>query len=158
MNIYEFALALEIRAETTYLDCAKKTDNSALKTVFNLLATGERNHQKIIRELERKNPVEVSVSTLLGESRSLLETLVPDKAALRAAGSQADVYRQARAQEEAAETFYREKAAESTNSQSREILTALAAQEHDHFMVLDWLVELVGHPEATLENAEFFRH
>ncbi|MEW5994079.1 MAG: rubrerythrin, partial [Candidatus Zixiibacteriota bacterium] len=56
--------------------------------------------------------------------------------------------------EEEAEAFYRSKAQESTEA-VRDILNALADQESEHFQVLDWLVELIGHPEANLENAEF---
>ena len=157
MNILEFARALEIRAEAAYRDCAAKTDQPALQAVFNLLAKGERHHQQVIKELEGSHPIQVPVASILGESRTLLQKLAPDKAALRAAGSQLDVYREALKQEEAAETFYREKSAEATEPRLKEVLASLAAQEHDHFLVLEWLVELMAHPETNLENAEFNR-
>lgn len=158
MQIFDFAKAQEMRAEKTYLECAAKAEQPALKAVFNLLAKAEQNHQKVIRELERNHPIQVPTSGFLADSRNHLHALAPDKNALHAAGSQLDVYREARRQEEVAENFYREKATEAADRRLEEIFTALAAQEHDHFLVLDWLVDLVSNPESNLENAEFNRH
>lgn len=154
MNIFAFARAQEIRAETTYRECAANATDAALKAVFTLLAEAEKHHQEVIRELEQKKPASIAISNFLGDSKFLIEKLAPNKSALRVAASQVDVYKEARRQEEEAEAFYRSKAQESTEA-VRDILNALADQESEHFQVLDWLVELIGHPEANLENAEF---
>ena len=155
MDMFKFARAQEIRAEQTYRDCATHATDPSLKEVFTLLADAEKNHLAIIQQLERQNPSRVATSVLLERSRDLLQRLAPDKPALRAAQSRVDVYQEAQRQEKEARTFYQEKAQEAADPVTREIFLALANQEHEHFQVLDWLIDLIRTPD--LENAEFNR-
>jgi rubrerythrin len=66
-------------------------------------------------------------------------------------------YRKARDIEEKSRQFYREKAQEETDQQSRVLLERLALEEDKHYRIMDNIVEFVSRPEPGnwLENAEW---
>lgn len=157
MNIFEFAKKKETQSEATYRELAKTAPDARMKNIFTMLADGEKRHFQAIVKMEKTENADVSDCKILNNSRKVLAELRSEKGKFNLKGSQVDVYREAQKSEEASEAFYREKARETKDESQRKLFLSLAEEEHDHFTVLDEIIILVGHPEATLENAEFNR-
>jgi len=158
MNIYEFAKKKEIQSETMYRELAKTAPNAGMKNIFTMLADGEKRHYQAIVKMEKAENADLSECKILDDSEKFIAELRSKKEKFNLSGEQVEVYRKAQKGEEASEAFYREKARETKDESQRKLLLSLAEEEHDHFTLLDEIINLVGHPESTLENAEFNRH
>ena len=52
MNVFDFALKMEVDGKAYYEKLAKKTDQPGLKTIFTRLAEDEQKHYDIFQELK----------------------------------------------------------------------------------------------------------
>lgn len=157
MNIFEFAKQKEAQSEATYRELARTAPNIGMKNIFTMLADGEKRHYQTIVKMEKAENADLSECKILNDSRKVLAELRSEKGKFNLKGAQVDVYREAQKSEETSEAFYREKSRETKDESQRKLFLSLAEEEHDHFTLLDEIIILVGHPESTLENAEFNR-
>lgn len=157
MNIFEFARQKEAQAEAMYRELAKTAPNAGMRNIFTMLAEGEKRHYQTVARMEKAEHAELAECRLLADARSILAGFRTEKLRFNLTGPQIEVYREAQKSEETSEAFYREKARESKDESQRKLFLSLAEEEHDHYTILDEIVTYIGHPELTLENAEFNR-
>ena len=157
MNIFEFARTKETQSEAMYRELAETAPNIGMKNIFTMLANGEKRHYQTIVKMEKDENADVTECKILNDSRKVLAEMRSEKEKFNLKGEQVDIYREAQRSEEVSEAFYREKAREAKDEGQRKLFLNLAEEEHDHFTILDEIIILVGHPESTLENAEFNR-
>jgi len=155
MNIFEFALKKEAQSQAVYLELAKTAPTIGMKNIFTMLADDEKRHYQTIAKMEKEENVDLSECKILADSRKILAKLKTEKKKCKLDGSQLDVYKKAQENEEASERFYREKAHETKDEYQRKLFLSLAEEENNHSAILNEIIELIGHPEAFLENAEF---
>ncbi|HOY65250.1 MAG TPA: ferritin family protein [Candidatus Ozemobacteraceae bacterium] len=157
MNIFEFARQKEAQSEAMYRELAKTAPNPGMRNIFTMLAEGEKRHYETVARMEKAEHAELAECRVLTDARDILAGFRKEKMRFNLTGPQIEVYREAQKSEEASEKFYREKARETKDEGQRKLFLTLAEEEHDHVTILDEIITYIGHPELTLENAEFSR-
>jgi len=74
MNVFDFAMKMEVDGKAYYEKLAKKTDLAGLKTIFTRLAEDEQKHYDIFQELKAgaKAPA-MPETTILNEAKNILK-------------------------------------------------------------------------------------
>ena len=155
MIVFEFARQKESQAEHTYRICAERADNIGLRTIFTMLANAEKRHLEVIKKMENEETANLVDGRLLRDAQSILEQMRPLADVFEAADSQVELYREARESEEASEDFYLAQSQITQNTHNQRLFLALAAEEHEHYLVLNSIIEFASSPEARMENAVF---
>ncbi|MFZ2956662.1 MAG: ferritin family protein [Candidatus Ozemobacteraceae bacterium] len=155
MNIFEFALKKEAQSQAVYLELAKAAPTIGMKNIFTMLADDEKRHYQTIVKMEKEENVDLSECKILADSRKILAKFRAEKMKFKLDSSQLDAYKKAQESEDTSEAFYREKAHETKDEYQRKLFLSLAEEENNHSVILNEIIELIGHPEAFLENAEF---
>jgi rubrerythrin len=155
MDIFEFAMEKEQRAEKFYRQLADKAEHAGFKNIFNMLADQEAEHYKTVQQMKASTPVTLTQTPVLANAKEIFEKM--QKAAERFSFdiSEAEVYRKATETERQSKKYYLEKAAEVDNAEQKKIFQQLAAEEEKHIVLVQTIGDFVAKPETFLENAEF---
>ena len=54
MDIYKYAMQMELDGRHFYLDLAKKTNNTGIKNILTMMADSEAKHYNIILSMQKK--------------------------------------------------------------------------------------------------------
>lgn len=154
MDIFEFALEMEQEGIDLYLKIAGGSDDEGIKKIFTMLASDEKTHQEVIRNMRSGNPG-VKETEVLSKARDVFAGIKDDGAEVDVSQPQADLYRLAGGIEEESVKFYLGKAAEEQDPGRKAIFKALAEEEKKHLFLLEQIIEFVSRPETWLEDAEF---
>lgn len=154
MNIFEYAMQMEIDGENYYRELADKTANQGLKTILTMLADDEVKHYRAVKEAQTAEP-EMAETSALTDSMNVFVEMREAGGVIDPAVDQVALYEKARDIEQRSEDFYREKAQEVENEYHRGLFLKLAEEERKHCFLLDNIVEFVSRPQTWLENAEF---
>ena len=159
MDIVEYAMQMEKDGEAYYRALAGKTDSNGMKKIFELLANAEMKHYEAFRTLKnnKPQPLPLTDDKLLLDIKNIFQEIHNNENWQNISGDQADAYREAREIERKSEEFYREQAEELDDPMQQELCRAIAAEERNHYRILDNILELVSRPKEWLENAEW-RH
>lgn len=155
MNIFEFAKKKEKQAEETYLKLAENAGDKGFATIFSKLAEAEKHHYEIIQKMEKAETTAIFRSDIFSFAKKTLSKLNFREQNFKTARSQIEIYRAAMAQEAESERFYREQAEKNDNAQQCKILLAIAKEEHQHYVILENIIDFITYPETHPENAEF---
>ena len=60
MDIYKFAMQMELDGRHFYLDLAKKTKNAGIKSVLTMMAESEAKHYNVILDMQKNDKTEYS--------------------------------------------------------------------------------------------------
>ncbi len=63
MDIYKYALQMELDGRHFYLDMMKKTNNKGLKNILTMLADSEAKHYNVILDMQKNDKTEFSADT-----------------------------------------------------------------------------------------------
>lgn len=151
MDIFEFAIKMELDGEKFYLDLAEESKNNSLSKVFLSLAKDEANHAKIIQDKQagKDTPLSEGIS-------ATVESIFGDDSGFKFEGKkpeQVEAYRAALEKEKASIAVYEKMAAESGENQA--MCAYLIKQEEDHYQILEEITKAVDRPNAWIESAEF---
>jgi rubrerythrin len=163
MDIYTFALQMEKDGENYYRELATKSGNEGLKKIFTMLADEEVKHFRLIETMREKSHLpEVVDAQVLTAAKNIFIQMREGKLDFSQGHfvdttEETNAYRKARDIEEQSKQFYLEKAAQSTDQQTRTNLEKIAAEEQKHYHIMDNIVEFVSRPEPGnwLEDAEW---
>lgn len=163
MDIYSFALQMEKDGEEYYRELATKSGSEGLKKIFTMLADEEVKHFRLIEKMRKKSPLPEAVdSKVLTTAKNVFLQMRDGKLDFSQGHfvdttEETNAYRKALDIEEQSKQFYLEKAAESTDQQTRVILEKIAAEEQKHYHIMENIVEFVSRPEPGnwLEDAEW---
>ncbi|MBF0408455.1 MAG: ferritin family protein [Candidatus Riflebacteria bacterium] len=155
MNIFEFARNQETQAEKNYRSLAEGTITIGLKNIFTRLADAEKRHFEIIQKMEKAEKFEIITSDILDYAQEAINKMKSGKEKFKTVTSQIGIYKAAQAQEAEAERFYREYSEKSTDEHQRIVILGLAKEEHQHFTVLENIIDFINFPANHPEDAEF---
>ncbi|GAX61479.1 hypothetical protein SCALIN_C22_0193 [Candidatus Scalindua japonica] len=157
MDIYKYAMKMELDGRHFYLDLANKTNNKGIKNILNMMAESEAKHYNVILSMQRNDKTEYSTDTeVLTEVKNIFERMKEEKKELNVDVSQVEFYKNALEVENNSEKFYKERADEETDPHKKKILLMLAKEEKSHCILLENLVNLVSQPETWVENPEWY--
>lgn len=163
MNVFDFALKMEVDGEKYYRELAAKVKYEELKVVLNSLADDEQRHYMIVQALQNRNfnssfASDPAVSKAgngfeLGKNKAFIskdkDSIVKFKA------EQLDVYRAALLKEEESIQIYKKLKETAGQQAEKDILEKLVHEETKHAEVLSNIIQMLNHANEWVESAEF---
>ena len=155
MNVFDFAMKMEEDGKAYYEKLASQTDQPGLQTIFSRLAEDEQKHYEIFKRLkDGKGAPTVSENTTLETVRNIFEALpVPEKAIKDIAGT-LEAYQHAMKVEAESTRFYEEAAADEQDPQTKKVLLQIAAEEKQHFTIMENIYHFINAPNQYLAGSE----
>lgn len=160
MNIYTYAMQMEVDGEKYYRELAEQSDSPGLKRIFLMLADEEVKHYKVIDRMSRREtlPADLARTEILDNVKNVFASMKDTEPELRVDTTAAtQSYLKARDIEAESEKFYREQADKVEDRTQREIFLQLAREEGKHLRIMENIVDFVSRPEPGnwLEDAEW---
>ena len=156
MDIYKYAMQMELDGRNFYLDLAKKTDNAGIKSILTMMAESETKHYNVILSMQKDDTTQYSADTeVLTNVKNIFMKMKEEKD-IDVDVSQVELYKKALEVETDSEKFYLERADEEKDPHRKEIFLTLAKEEKSHCVLLENLVNLVSQPDTWVENPEWY--
>jgi rubrerythrin len=155
MDMFEFAMNMEKDGEAFYRQLADKSTDPQLTRLLEKMANEEVEHYKVVKKMKEGAVVELPPADALAGAPNVFAQMKKEEWAVNRMSSQIELYEKARETERKSEAFYAENAKKVEHAAQEEILLQLAKQEHQHYVLLDNLIEFLSRPQSWLENAEW---
>jgi rubrerythrin len=155
MNVFEFAMKMELDGKAYYEKLADETNETGLKAIFTMLAADEQKHYDTIKAIKSDAPRSMADTKVLDEAKNLFNDLLKDKNIAGSLKKSLDGYKHARKIESDSVRFYEDMAKKETNQEIRQLFLKIAGEEMKHYNVMDNLYELVLAPQNFLAWGEF---
>lgn len=157
-NVFEFAMKMEKDGQAFYEDQASRTNNPALKKIWEQLAKDEVKHYEIFKRLRDGEVKEAAAmanlgTTILNTSQTVFEQLPRED--FKFGQDVFDAWEKAKQLEIDTENFYREKAKEASEEDVRNSFVLLADEEHKHVTLVEHVLEFLHQPKSWLDDAEW---
>ena len=155
MNIFEFAMKMELDGKAYYEKLAAETAVVGLKTIFVNLAADEQKHYDTIQAIKSGTSGVMANSTVLEEAKNLFADLIGDKNIVGSLKKSLDGYEHARKIEADSVRFYEDAAGKESNPDTAKILLRIADEEKKHYNIMDNLYDFTLAPQNFLAWGEF---
>lgn len=155
MNVYDFAMKMELDGKAYYEQLAAATKVTGLRNIFLGLAEDEQKHYEIFQALKNQETPAMSESTALENARNVFEKLIAEKTVAGATGDDLAGYRHAMKLEAESFRFYEEVAIHTPDPGIKQLLSRVAGEERKHFNILQNVFDFVNAPNQYLAWAEF---
>jgi rubrerythrin len=162
VDIFDFALKMELESEKYYREQAESTNFTDLRILLENLADAEARHYKIVGALRLQNNELLPEDEVLVETKNIFASYIKDAEALRNAISidkikeeQIDVYRLALVKEKESVEIYEKMLAQAQNPQAKAVIERLLKEEQSHAEAIDEIVDLLNKVSDWVESAEF---
>jgi rubrerythrin len=155
MDIFAFAMKMEQDGEAFYRDLAKKTANTGIANILEMLADEELKHYKAVKALQTGPPF-MAETNILGQAKNVFERIRDFDESLNIDADQIHLYHKAMDIEKQSEDFYLDRADQVKEPGQKELFLKLATEERKHYFLLENIVDFISRPKSWLENAEFF--
>jgi rubrerythrin len=156
MDIYKYAMQMELDGKNFYLDLAKKTNNAGIKSILTMMAESETKHYNVILSMQKNDKTQYSADTEVLTKVKNIFMKMKEKKDIDVDVSQVEFYKRALEVETNSEKFYLEKAEEEKDPYRKEIYLTLAKEEKSHCVLLENIVNFVSQPVNWLENSEWY--
>lgn len=163
MDIFDFALKMELDGEKYYRDLAERVAYDDLKKVLIGLAEDEQRHYQIIESAQKQmKPIEADPSLSKIQNVFVLNNkeFGPDNRELIAKlkDEQFDVYEEALAKEHESVELYKKLKEDAKRPEEVMIFAKLMHEEEKHVEVIENILEMLRHANEWVEAAEFNPH
>jgi rubrerythrin len=155
MNIFDFAMKMELDGKAYYEKLAAETTVVGLKSIFTALAGDEQKHYDVIQATKTGASRIMADSTVLEKAKNLFEELTADKNIVGSLNKSLDGYQHARKIEADSVKFYEDMAKKEDNPETVQLLLRIANEEKKHFNIMDNLSDFTLAPQNFLAWAEF---
>jgi rubrerythrin len=155
MNIFEFAMKMELDGKAYYEKLAAETAVAGLKTIFVNLAADEQKHYDTIQAIKSGTPGTMADSAVLEEAKNLFADLIGDKNIVGSLKKSLDGYEHAMKIETDSVRFYEDAAGKESNPDTARILLRIANEEKKHYNIMDNLYDFTLAPQNFLAWGEF---
>jgi rubrerythrin len=156
MDIYKYAMQMELDGRHFYLDLAEKTKNAGIKSILTMMAESEAKHYNVILDMQKNDKTEYSKDTeVLTKVKNIFIKMKEEKE-IDVDVSQVEFYKKALEIDIDSEKFYLERADEEKDPHRKEIFLTLAKEEKSHCVLLENIVNLVSQPDTWIENPEWY--
>jgi len=155
MNIFDFALKMELDGKAYYEKLSAETADIGLKSIFADLATDEQKHYDIILAIKTGSNPKMDDSTVLEKAKNVFEGLLADRNIIGSLKKSLDGYDHARKLEADSVKLYEDMAKKEENPETVQLLLRIANEEKKHFNILDNLYDYTLAPQNFLAWGEF---
>ncbi len=156
MNVFDFAMKMEVDGKAYYEKLAQESGVAGLKTIFTRLAEDEQKHYETFQALKSgaKAPV-MHETTVLEEAQNIFAQLAAGEKAQRIGAGDLEAYQYAMKLETDSFRLYEDAATKEKNPEVRALLLKIAGEEHKHFNILGNIYHFVNAPNEYLAWGEF---
>jgi rubrerythrin len=155
MNVFEYAMNMELEGKEYYEKLAAGTESPGLRTIFSNLAADEKKHYETFRALRDGLKAAVPVSRTLETNKNVFEKLVEDRGVSVTLEKSLDGYRHGMENEAESARFYEDAAKKESDPETAKLLLRLAEEEWDHYRILENLYQFTLAPQNFLAWGEF---
>jgi rubrerythrin len=156
MDIFEFAIQMEIDGEEYYRQLASKAVHPGIQGVLNQLADDEVKHRRAIECIRQETGVFVE-TTVLEAAKNVFQQIQDFGGKFDLSGDEEAAYRQAMELERKSISFYLDRLDQVDNPPQKALFEKLAEEEKKHYHLMSDLVDFVASPKTWLEDARFSR-
>ena len=156
MNILKFALEMELDGINYYEELKRKSINSDLNNIFDILIKNEQEHYDIcMKMLESDSKVRFSNSTILSECSNVFNHLKKNKVELDIDGI-TDLLNHAMSIERSSALLYENLADNANDENERKIYEKIVGEERKHYFILESISNYFnGNSDSEITNNEF---
>lgn len=155
MNVYDFAMKMELDGKAYYEQLAAATKIVGLRNIFQVLAEDEQKHYEIFQALKNQETPAMGESTALENARNVFEKVIAEKSVGGSARDDLEGYQHAMKLEAESFRFYEEVALHTPDPGIKQLLSRIAGEERKHFNILQNVFDFVNAPNQFLAWAEF---
>lgn len=160
MDIYEFAMQMELDGKAFYEKLAHQTSDENLRQVLVMLAEEEQKHYNIFKGLRAgKGPSVLTGENLhtktLNAVKNIFVELSGNVQHPSFSTDERSIWAEALKIEEKSEQFYREKAAQESDAHKKNILNIIANEERNHIYLIDSVLTYMKFPDTFSDTAQF---
>lgn len=155
MNLFDLAMKMELDGKAYYEKLADQTDLAGLQTIFRDLARDEQKHYEAFKAMKEKKPLpELAEGSSLATARNVFEKMPLPDVALKNVADVLAAYRHAMDVEAESQKYYEKAAAEEGDPQVKAALLKIAAEEKQHYDIMDNVYQFINAPNQYLAGAE----
>ncbi|WP_432661795.1 ferritin family protein [Wukongibacter baidiensis] len=143
MDIYEFAMNMELDGKRYYEELMNRSQDEGLKKIFEMLAKDEDDHHRIINGMKDAEGESIKSNTLKKANNIFAEMLSSDKK-IDLTAPAIEAYRHAYNMEDKSMKLYEEHYHKAEDERERMIFKKLAEEEKKHKLVMENILNFVG--------------
>ena len=158
MNVFEFAMQMEMDGKAYYEENAARVDDPGLKKILMELAEDEQKHYNLFKALKDGADARFEAAEetkILTSVKNVFQTMKDKNQSFAFADEAKNIWAEAQLVEKKSEEFYREKAKEVDDDNQKNILNKIADEERKHWVTLESVIQFLKRPEQWLEDAEW---
>jgi len=156
MNIFDYAIQMELDGKAFYEKLAEESETDGLKSIFRSLALDEQKHYDVFMQMKEQGAVMSMVdSEALDGAKNVFTQLQERGIAPGADAKNLEAYQYAMQVESDSATLYQEAADKEANQEIKDILLRIAVEERKHLNIIENVFEFVNAPNQNLVWAEF---
>ena len=158
MNIYKYAMKMEIDGENYYRSLAEKAENEGIRNILTMMADEEAKHFEVLKRMsQRELDVGMASADSLQDMKNIFTEMQEKGNEFVSDAEQIDLYRKAQEHEEKSYQFYLEKSEEAEKESEKAIFLKLAREEKKHMILMGNIADFVAQPNLWIADAEFNR-
>lgn len=152
MNVFDFAMKIELQGKAYYETLAESARIPELKGIFTGLAADEQKHYDLLRGLKEGKNWAMADSTMLQQARSVFTDLIDRPEAPQEMQDALGAYQLALKVEAESVRLYEEMAKKEEDPVLTRLYLKLANEEKSHYNILDNLCELAKRPKEYVPS------
>ncbi|WP_026842057.1 ferritin-like domain-containing protein [Citrifermentans bremense] len=150
MNVFDFAMKIELQGKAYYETLAESARIPELKGIFTGLAADEQKHYDLFKSLKEEKEWGMADSTMLLQARSVFTDLIDRPEAPREMQDALGAYQLALKMEAESVRLYEQMAKKEEDPVLVRLYLTLANEEKSHYNILDNLCELAKRPNECV--------
>ena len=159
MDIFEFAMKMELDGKAFYEKMASQSENAALKNILHDLAQDEVKHYNIFKrfrdgDFSAASEMQTS-SKVFQRAKNVFESIAAKPEFKEFSGDVVNTWKKAQEIEKKSEDFYRQKASAAENEKAKKTIMLIADEEHKHWALIENVLQFLQRPKQWLEDAEW---
>jgi len=155
MNVFDFAMKMELDGKAYYEKFASETTIVGLKAVFTMLAADEQKHYDLVLAMKKGTRGVMTDSTVLEKAKNVFQELMADKFLAGGLHKSLDGYKYAMRVEADSVRLYVDMAEKEKNEETARLLLRIAEEEKKHYSIMENLYDYTLAPQNYLAWGEF---
>jgi rubrerythrin len=155
MNVFDFAMKMELQGKACYDNLAASTQVAGLRNIFQGLAADEQKHYEVFRGMKEGKVFSMTDSRMLEQAKSVFGELAGEKERIAGLHEDLDGYRLGLKIEADSVRLYEDMAKQEQNPETMQVYLKLANEEKKHFNIMENICDFVMKPRYFLEWREF---
>jgi rubrerythrin len=155
MNVFDFALEMELDGKAHYENLAAGTPIVGLKNIFTMLAADEQKHFDTIQSMKAGSIGAMADSTALDQAKNVFQGFMNESTLLGGLHKDLDGYRYAMHVEADSVKLYEDMAKKDNRVECVQLLLKIANEEKKHYNIMENLYDFVLAPQNYLAWGEF---